>query len=113
MAHHGPKPLLDGEDQEAHARLKKELLKNEHLLQSLGATGEFPQGKLAEHDEGELQFAIGVRDGKVVIEFGKPVHWVGMDRHQAMQLGEMLIAKADQCLLIQKTPDRKVRAQAG
>lgn len=114
MAHHGDEnPLLDSEDNEAHARLKKELLRNTHLLASLGATGKHPQGKLAPHDEGELQFAVGIRDGKVVLEFGKPIRWIGMDRHQARELGEMLIARSEQCLMIKRPEDRKIKAKAG
>ncbi len=112
MAHHGRNPLLDGEDKEAHARLRKELLKNEHLLDSLGATGQFPQGKLVEHDEGEIQFAVGIRDGKVVLEFGKPVRWMGMDRHQARQLGQLLIAKSEECLMIKQPMDETIKVKA-
>lgn len=43
----------------------------DHL--GLGATGEFPEGKLTEVDEGELKFAVGYMKGKVVIDFGTPV----------------------------------------
>jgi len=32
----------------------------------LGATGEFPQGKLTEEDEGEIRIGITVFNGKVV-----------------------------------------------
>jgi hypothetical protein len=46
----------------------------------LGATGKFPQGKLVNHDEGEIKFAVGVKDRKVIIEFGTSVKWMGMDR---------------------------------
>lgn len=57
----------------------------------LGPTGRFPQGKANKHDEGELRFAAGVRDGVVVLDFGKSVAWFGMDPDAAITLGELLI----------------------
>lgn len=66
---------------------------------ALGATGEFPQGKLADDDEGEIRFAVAAdkNAGKVIIDFGSPVTWVGMDPEQASQLGDTLRKKADEC----------------
>lgn len=32
--------------------------------------------------------------GKVVIDFGKPTAWIGMDAQQARDLGELLIRRA-------------------
>jgi hypothetical protein len=63
---------------------------------TLGATGRFPQGKYTTEDEGELQFAIAADKtaGKVLINFGKPVEWVGMDADQADGLGDLLKSKA-------------------
>ena len=39
----------------------------------LGATGEFPRGKIDEADEGELKLAVGTdrETGTVVMDFGK------------------------------------------
>lgn len=64
----------------------------------LGATGEFPQGKIHETDEGEIRMAIAVEDKKVIIAFGKSTSWVGMDKYQAIHLGECLIEKAKEIL---------------
>lgn len=60
----------------------------------LGATGEFPEGKLTQTDEGEIQMAVGVHNGKIVIDFGKPTQWVGMNYEQAMALSGSLRDKA-------------------
>ena len=57
------------------------------------------------HDEGALTFAVGVRDGKVTVEFGSPVKWFGMTASQARQLADLLIARADQAQIIQ--PNRE------
>jgi hypothetical protein len=58
--------------------------------ESFGATGQFPEGKLNEADEGEIQFGITTDNGKVVINFGTPVSWMGMNPEQARELGALL-----------------------
>ena len=63
-------------------------------LMALGATGEFPEGKVSEDDEGELQLAVGRQGGKVIISFGKAVSWIGIDPGQAEELGNIIIKKA-------------------
>ena len=68
---------------------------HEALRQELGATKQHPEGKLTPKDEGGIQFAIGVKDGKVVLDFGnKPISWVGMNPEDALKLAESLIEKA-------------------
>ena len=60
----------------------------------IGATGTSPEGQLTPHDEGALQFAVGVRDGKVCLDFGQPVAWIGMNPGDALQLAQSLIEQA-------------------
>lgn len=60
----------------------------------LGATGKFPEGKLTEEDEGEIQFGVTTKDEKVIIHFGKPIAWIGMTRQQAEDFGRLLIDRA-------------------
>lgn len=63
---------------------------------SLGATGKFPDGKLHEDDEGEITMAIGIHEGKVIIDFGKPVHWLGLPKEDALALAEMITKRANE-----------------
>jgi hypothetical protein len=56
----------------------------------LGATGQFPGGKLTEEDEGEIKIAVTHKDGKVVLAFGKPVSWVGFMPQEARAVAETL-----------------------
>jgi hypothetical protein len=56
----------------------------------LGATGQYPEGKLTDADEGEIKIAVGIAGGKVVVQFGKPVAWLGLTAQQARQLAESL-----------------------
>lgn len=61
----------------------------------LGATKDYPRGKLNQHDEGGLQIAIGVQDKTVIIDFGTPTTWIGLDKHTALALANSLIEKAN------------------
>ena len=66
-------------------------------VDEMGATGEFPDGKLTKSDDGALHFAVGHTDGKVVIDFGTPTAWVGMEPEQAVELAECLLSHARYC----------------
>jgi len=66
----------------------------EKIQEQLGATRNFPQGKLVPHDEGEIRFAVGEKEGKVVIDFGKETAWVGMFPEQAIELAQILQTRA-------------------
>lgn len=63
--------------------------------EKLGATGRYPEGKLTGDDEGEIKMAIASAPGKVVLDFGKPVKWVGFNPGQARELGELLLHHAE------------------
>lgn len=62
----------------------------------LGATGKFPMGHLNYSDEGELRFGVAAdkRNGKILVEFGKPVAWIALDPHLARELARTLMEKA-------------------
>lgn len=87
MAHHGSDPFDDPEKKETF----KKMLDTTAFR---GATGEFPEGQLSKSDEGAIQFAVGVKDGKVVLDFGTPVAWVGMNPQQAADLATLLMKRA-------------------
>ena len=57
----------------------------------LGATNTFPRGKMNGADEGELRLAIFQKDGTVVIDFGKPIAWIGLDAATARNMAALLI----------------------
>lgn len=60
-----------------------------------GETGNFPEGKLTNEDEGEIKFGVTTKDEKVILNFGKPCAWIGMTREQAEELGRLLINRAN------------------
>lgn len=62
-----------------------------------GATGKFPDGKVANRDdEGEIKFGISNNGSEVLLDFGKPVAWLGISPALARQLSSLLIKHADQ-----------------
>jgi hypothetical protein len=60
----------------------------------LGPTGDFPRGKLSEHDEGALNIGIAVKDKTILVNFGGPVAWFGLDYAGAVGFAEAILAKA-------------------
>lgn len=96
MGHHGSDPFGEDFDRdpkraEMFKKMKKELLDTSGFK---GGTGEYPMGKLTASDEGAIQFQIGVKNGKVVMDFGTPTAWVGMDPQQAADLATILLKRA-------------------
>lgn len=64
------------------------------LQSSLGPTGDFPAGKLAPQDEGGLMMGITCFNGRLIIDFGKPVHSVGFTKKEALEFAKTLQARA-------------------
>jgi hypothetical protein len=56
----------------------------------------YPEGKLTENDEGELDFKIGVREGRVIMNWGKPVQWIGLRPVDARAMAASLIKNAEE-----------------
>jgi hypothetical protein len=101
MAHHGEMPF-QGLNEKSYADMFKknmpadqsvrldDLLKK-NPMPDLGATGNFPDGKLNESDEGEIMVGVTSAEDRVILNFGKPVHWIGFTKEQAKQIAESLI----------------------
>lgn len=85
MSHHGNDPRSTPIPDAIRQVLDKPLI---------GSTGEHPEGMLNQHDEGGIQFAVGVKDGKVCLDFGTPVSWLGMNPGDALALAQSLIEHA-------------------
>jgi hypothetical protein len=65
----------------------------------LGATGNYPNGQYSSRDEGEIQFAVAADAAKqvVLVDFGKPVHSLGLTPDQAVELADLIHKKAWEC----------------
>lgn len=112
MAHHGENPLgLSNEELKKmfernesdvfrknmpaeQAERINDILKNDPLGDQLGSTGRFTDGKLNEDDKGEIMIGVTSIEDRVVINFGKPVHWVGLTREQALGIANSLTKHA-------------------
>ena len=102
MSHHGENPFdaYDGKTQRRMQDLLREQAGEVFRKANVGPTGQFPEGKMSKHDEGEIAFAVGHPNGKVVIDFGSPVAWVGMEPMQAIALANTLISHAKKARII-------------
>jgi hypothetical protein len=92
MSHHSGSP-----DNDMYELLRLQL--NAEIKagnERLGATGVYPNGKLTKGDEGQVKMAVASVGGKIVLDFGKPVAWVGFTAAEARGLAELLIKHADQ-----------------
>jgi len=56
----------------------------------------YPRGKLTQDDEGQLQVRIGIRDATVIMDFDKPIRWLGMAPNNARDLAALLVQRADE-----------------
>lgn len=83
MSHHSEDRLPDD--------LRRQLLDTAAFR---GALGTFPSGQLTKTDEGAIQFGVTERDGKVILDFGTPVAWVGMEPQQAADLASLMLKHA-------------------
>ena len=73
-----------------------DFMRDAALEMRLGATGNYPEGKLNETDEGEIQVGITAdpEHQKVLINFGKPIVWFGLTPSQAIDFSNSLQDKA-------------------
>lgn len=96
MSNHGPNPFEDFNDPDK----SKSQNQNERIRQLLdttgfvGALGQPPKKYLTKDDEGPIQFAIGEKDGKVIVDFGNSVAWLGMEPQQAADFASALLKRA-------------------
>lgn len=100
MGHHSQQPFDGNLDEDFQRKLSLELGKSKDLIAklnelkeqyNLGETGLFPDGKLTEKDEGEIKIAIGEMGGRVIMNFGKPITWIGFTKEQAKGIAESLL----------------------
>ncbi len=58
----------------------------------------YPSGRLGANDDGALSYAVAADHKKkvVIIDFGKPVEWVGLPESDCRNLIQTLISKVDE-----------------
>ena len=69
---------------------------------NIGATGEYPAGKMSPYDEGAIRLAVADDGrGNVRIEFGKPVAWLAMPKEQAVEFALVILRNAGHEVIVQ------------
>lgn len=62
----------------------------------IGASGDYPRGRLNPQDKGALTLALYFHGDALVIDFGKEVTWIGMGREELRGLIAVLQDKLKQ-----------------
>ncbi len=65
------------------------------VTMEVGKSGDYPNGKLTDKDEGGLVYKVGRYKDTVIMEFGTPVKWLGLPPENARELAQVLIKHAD------------------
>jgi hypothetical protein len=93
---------LTEEEKKSDREIAKDIIQsilNKHNLSvedKIGATNDYPEGKMTGDDEGGLKMRVGIKDNRVIVDFGKDVTWLGLDSKGAIELGNILIDRANQ-----------------
>lgn len=75
----------------------KKTVKTKAKELKLGTTGLFPDGKINEHDEGELRCSIATDEihHQVIIDFGTQIAWLSFNPDEAINFANLIIEKAN------------------
>lgn len=70
-----------------------------------GATGQFPRGKHAPDDEGELRVGVTHVGATIRVDFGKPVAWLAMSADEALVWAAAMRRRA---LMVKAMPEEDI-----
>lgn len=57
---------------------------------------EHPRGRISATDQGQTALAIAVKKNTVILDFGKPVAWIGLGASDARAIAAALLKRADE-----------------
>lgn len=74
----------------------REFLRRLGVPEGIGATGEYPEGRAAPDDRGEIKVALATdrAAGRLILAFGEPVSWIGMTAGEAIGFAHVLLRQA-------------------
>lgn len=94
MSHYAGNESFKDYDEDFLKQFKKPKNELDEQGIELGATGTYPDGKIASNDEGALAIGIAIVNERIIIDFGKPVHTIGFTKVEAVALANYLFDKA-------------------
>ncbi len=95
--HHNTEPTEDMRHLLKNLQTQNQALETSPRKEKIGATGQFPNGKLHEKDAGEIRFNV-VADkerGLIHLDFGKPIANMSANREQVLDLIQALQQAAE------------------
>lgn len=84
MSHHS-------DDNNASADLREKFAQ---MAEKLGPTGDFPRGRVHPSDQGGFRLAVASKGDTVLVDFGKPVAWIGFSPTEARAFAKLLTKHA-------------------
>ena len=75
---------------------------------TLGPTNDFPRGKFSDDDEGGLRIGITVKDKTVLVAFGKPTAWIGLDHDTAVAFAKNILKHAKEIAPKEQWKDKPI-----
>ena len=87
--------------------------KRDSMIGKIGATGQFPKGKLDASDNGELAIGIATKSGCVIINFKEPITWLGLPPLEAREFANLLLKNAAKIEKEEKEKAEKEKAEKG
>jgi len=98
MGHHSTGFPFDQNSEEQIRKMMEDLglqkQETKSPIDELGPLGTFPDGKIASNDEGAIAIGITTLHGRIVIDFGKPIHCIGFSKDEAVNLANLLFERA-------------------
>ena len=95
--HHGDRWFKEAVDQgKLRETIKAVTDAAKALGTPIGATRTFPDGAITPDDEGQVRIAITHQGGKVILAFGKPMAWIGLNPREARGLADLLNSHASE-----------------
>lgn len=54
----------------------------------------YTRGKISEEDEGQLMIRTAIKNGTIIIDFSKPLSWLGLGKLEAIEFANILLEYA-------------------
>lgn len=97
MSHHSDEPISNAKlaklfNISYDPTMEERLMGQEAVV---GLTDKYPNGRIDPLDKGELEMAMGVHQGVLVLDFGTAVKWCAFTKEQALDLAKIITKQAE------------------
>lgn len=87
---------LETGEEWGHGRDWNKRVPPREMEKTMQSDEKYPRGKLNDEDEGALSMAITVANERLIIDFGKPVVWIGFGKEEALALATLIQKRCEE-----------------